>query len=51
MLPSVFVGLDLEERAFIIASIDFRIEKEKKEAKEAKQWAGRGRGGRKKRRR
>lgn len=40
ILPSVFCRLSMEERAFIIASIDFRIEKEKKEAKEAESRSG-----------
>lgn len=35
MLPSVFCSLSMEEQAFVIASIDFRIEKEKKEARDA----------------
>lgn len=46
MLPSVFCGLSMEEQAFIIASVDLRIEKEKKEAKEAEKRSR----GRKKRR-
>ena len=36
MLPSTFVGLDTYEKAFVIASIDLRIENEKKQAKAAK---------------
>lgn len=48
MLPSVFCGLSMEERAFIIASIDFRIEKEKKEAQEVKNRS-KGRRGKKRR--
>lgn len=34
MLPSVFIDLSPEEKAFIIASIDLKIEAEKKQAKE-----------------
>jgi hypothetical protein len=34
ILPSVFVNLEPEEKAFIIASINLRIEAEKKQAKE-----------------
>ena len=37
MLPSTFCGLDSYEKAFVIASIDIKIENEKKEAKKAKQ--------------
>lgn len=36
MLPSQFLSLDRYERAFIIASIDIKIEKEKKEAEKIK---------------
>lgn len=39
MLPSVFVNLDRKEKAFVIASINAKIESEKKKAKEAKQAA------------
>ena len=35
-LPSVFLGLDPYERAFVIAAIDVRVENEKKEAEQAK---------------
>ena len=34
MLPSQFVSLSPEEKAFIIAAIDLKIESEKKKAKE-----------------
>ncbi len=34
--PRRFDEMDLREKAFIIASIDIRIEEEKKEAKKAK---------------
>lgn len=36
MLPSQFIDLDLEEKAFIIAAIDLKLEEEKKQAKKAK---------------
>ena len=35
ILPSVFCSLSMEERAFIIASIDLRIEKEAEKMREA----------------
>lgn len=35
MLPSTFVNLDPYEKAFIIASIDIKVENEKKERKRA----------------
>lgn len=41
MLPSVFLNLPREEQAFIIASIDIKIEAEKKKAKEAERKAKR----------
>ena len=34
MLPSEFLSLSMEEKAFIIAAIDLKIEAEKKQAKE-----------------
>ena len=36
MLPSVFLNLDRQEKAFIIASIQLRTEAEKKEAEKIK---------------
>ena len=36
ILPSQFFALDRQERAFIIAAIDIRIEKEKKEQSKIK---------------
>lgn len=36
MLPSTFTELSIEEKAFIIASIDIKLEKEKEEAKKIK---------------
>jgi len=36
MLPSTFCNLDPYEKAFVIASIDLRIENEKKQSKAAK---------------
>ncbi|MCQ5282970.1 hypothetical protein NE620_01405 [Longicatena caecimuris] len=36
ILPSQFVNLSMEEKAFVIASIKIRIDKEKKEAAKAK---------------
>lgn len=35
ILPSQFMELDRADKAFIIASIDLRVEAEKKEAKKA----------------
>lgn len=40
MLPSTFCGLDSYEKAFVIASIDIKIENEKKEAKKLKKRKG-----------
>lgn len=37
ILPSQFVELDAYEKAFVIASINLRIENEKKQAKKIKQ--------------
>jgi hypothetical protein len=36
ILPSVFLNLDEQEKAFVIASIKVRIETEKEAAKKAK---------------
>ena len=36
MLPSVFINLDIQEKAFIIACIDKKIEAEKEKEKELK---------------
>ena len=36
MLPSTFINLDLQEKAFVIAAIDKRLEEEKKQAKQVK---------------
>lgn len=36
ILPSQFINLDSYEKAFVIASINLRIENEKKQAKAAK---------------
>lgn len=36
MLPSEFVDLEMNEKAFVIASINLRIENEKKQAKAVK---------------
>lgn len=41
MLPSVFVSMSEEEKAFIIAAIDIRVEAEKKQQKEAERKAKR----------
>nr|DAU65103.1 MAG TPA: hypothetical protein [Caudoviricetes sp.] len=43
ILPSQLVALPLRERAFIYASIDLQIEKEKKEAKKANRKGKKGR--------
>ena len=37
MLPSTFINLDAYEKAFIIASIDIKVENEKKEQKKLQQ--------------
>lgn len=36
MLPSTFINLDMQEKAFIIACIDKKIEAEKEEEKKSK---------------
>lgn len=36
ILPSVFLEMDDQEKAFVIASCDVRVEGEKKEAKKMK---------------
>jgi len=36
MLPSTFINLDTQEKAFVIACIDKRIEQESKEAEKLK---------------
>ena len=41
ILPSQFVEMDDEERAFIIAAIDIRIDAEKKKEAELKSQTGR----------
>jgi hypothetical protein len=41
MLPSQFLELDRRERAFVIASIDIKVENDKKEADKAKSIGGR----------
>jgi hypothetical protein len=38
-LPSQFLALDRREKAFVIASIQIKAEKDKKEAAEAKRKA------------
>ena len=35
ILPSVYINLTPEERAFVVASIDIHAEEEKKQAQEA----------------
>lgn len=40
ILPSQWVALEEEEKAFIIACIDVRVEEEKKEAKRIAKEAG-----------
>jgi hypothetical protein len=35
-LPSVFLNLDIQEKAFVIAAIDIRMKEEEKEAKKLK---------------
>ena len=36
MLPSTFLSLPVNEKAFIVAAIDIRVEAEKEEAKKMK---------------
>lgn len=36
ILPSVFANMDINEKIFIMASIDLKVEAEKKEEKKAK---------------
>jgi hypothetical protein len=43
MLPSQFLSLDVNERAFVIAAINIKIEKEKEEAKKMKAQSRKGR--------
>ena len=43
MLPSQFLSLPVNERAFIVAAIDIKIEKEKEEAKKMKAQSRKGR--------
>lgn len=40
-MPSAWVEMDMPEKAFIIASIDIKIETEKKERKKAEREAKR----------
>lgn len=40
MLPSQFLNLDRYEKAFVIASIDVRVEREKREADSIKSGQG-----------
>jgi len=42
-LPSQFLDLDQKEKAFIIASIDLRVEAERKEAEKVKSKTKKGR--------
>ena len=43
LTPSQFFSLDRQERAFIIAAIDVRVEREKKKQKELERKKRRGR--------
>lgn len=43
LTPSQFFNLDRQERAFIIAAIDIRVEREKKKQKEIERKQRRGR--------
>jgi hypothetical protein len=43
LTPSQFFNLDRQERAFIIAAIDVRVEREKKKQKELERKKRRGR--------
>jgi len=40
MLPSTFLSLDSQEKAFIIACIDLKIEADKKQMKKAQRKRG-----------
>ncbi|MBE6070685.1 MAG: hypothetical protein E7208_01875 [Clostridium butyricum] len=42
ILPSQFISMSREEKAFIIAAIDIKVEDDKKKAKEAERKAKRG---------
>ena len=39
MLPSQFIELDIQEKAFVIAAIQIKIDSEKKKQKEAERKA------------
>ncbi len=41
MLPSVFLGLDEQEKAFVVASVKIKMENDKKREKELKRKSGR----------
>lgn len=41
ILPSTFADMDMNEKAFVVASIRIRVEDEKKEAKKIKARKGR----------
>lgn len=41
MLPSAFVGLDRREKAAVIAFVDIKLEKDKKDAQKQKRIKGR----------
>lgn len=46
MLPSVFLGLDDQEKAFVVAAIEVKMKADKKREKEMKRKAERGKKGR-----
>ena len=46
MLPSVFLGLEDPEKAFVIGAIKVKLENDKKKEKEMKRSARRGKKGR-----
>ena len=46
IMPSVFVQMDINEKAFVIACINEQIEAEKKEERILKRNAGKGKKGR-----
>ncbi len=46
MLPSVFLGLDEQEKAFVIAAIKVKLQADEKKAKELKRRGRQGKRGR-----
>ncbi|HBH95365.1 MAG TPA: hypothetical protein DDX91_06405 [Ruminococcaceae bacterium] len=42
ILPSAFLEMDMQEKAFVIAAIQIRVDEEKKEREKRKKESGRG---------